>query len=155
MVSKRFAENAGFNQNNPEDYIECLRTLPIETLISIMNDKTSGAPRPVLDNDFILYKPKNLLSGNLYTIDALNMFWSVDLMIGYNNADGVMDMHLWMDAADREDLTSSNFRSPEEFVADYISMYLNMSLKNIKRLLPLALDEYTDLCSPDDEENGP
>ena len=153
-VSRKFVEAAGCKQENPVDQTACLQALPVEILNSTMKNMTSGAPGPVLDYEFILDEPENLLSGKTYATAALEMFNSVDLMIGYNSADGMIDFLLWLYATNTRDLNRSNFRLPQdiyalELVPYYISRYFNKSVTEIERLVTLY--EYTDWSSPYDE----
>ena len=91
--TRAVAQNFSCSLQNTASFVDCLREKPIDEIETFIN-QNPDFPLPVRDNDFVLDTPHNLIAGTTTASSALDMFHSVDLLMGVNNFEGIFDIIL-------------------------------------------------------------
>ncbi|XP_052243610.1 cholinesterase 2-like isoform X5 [Dreissena polymorpha] len=145
LIAKKGCERA-------PDPVKCLRAL---TPRQLQDDDTS-AWQPVIDRDFLLASPQEIIFGNSsHTQNARNFFASLDLMTGANNFDGAVYFRdVWPFIFKTTDMNTFNL-TRGQFTGIAIPSIIADAIKpknhNIASIMGKLLDfEYTDWQLPND-----
>ena len=155
-LARNFSIKAGCPQLSADGYISCLQSKPIQALNeTIAKLPFEASPVPVLDHDFVLDYPVNLMSGDTNASVAIDMFLSIDFMTGFNSADGINDLFRWLEWVNATD--ENNFTISKPVYENTIIPYYMKNFFKTENLTEAAelevLHFYTDWTDPNNVIN--
>ena len=137
--------------NTSSTPLPCLRFLPIDKLNATVNSHLIESVVPVVDAEFVLDEPIKLITGETSATAALEMFFSVDLITGINNADGLLNVNQWLkwtNSTDKNNFTISKENFTERAVKTYMENYFRTTVP--RQALLEAAHVYTNWKKPHD-----
>ena len=139
-LTKEFATLAGCNKLDSLSIVTCLQSKTPKQLFTLVNDANVSNWRPVIDGQFIFDDPK-LIAQGFPSKQVEDMFRSVDLIIGVNNKEGLVNFY------NINETTKLNF-SKSQIDNDLIPNFLKQFGYTKENLYPSvkagAVLEYTD-----------
>ena len=145
-----FAATFGCPQSNTVDMVDCLRQVPSTNFTAIVSPPVQLCP--VNDGIFVPDTANKLMSGKSAASDAYTMFQSIDLMIGFTNADGLVDVlsdMALLNETNLDDFVISKVGFENVLVPKYLRYFLNREPAPVFKLL--TVNEYTDWRNPNSD----
>ena len=151
--TRQFAEASGCSLASTSMFLQCLQNKTIEELQTVVNSLDPGLTSlPTLDNDFILDVPDNILSGRSSVRAAVDMYHSVDLIVGFTNSDGLVMAADWLITLGQTDF--NGFTLPRSGYEDALvpAMLTPSGYPDIPdHVIQSVIHEYTDWSDPESE----
>ena len=157
-VFASFANKLGCTAPDHDDVLSCLRSKGTDEVASVMKSLTAFSPdaHPALDNDFATMYPQYMLDPAKASPDSLDMFQSIDFIMGSTSIDGGLFLPYIAQELALNITSLEQFKMPRDaYERQFIPSTLEGIFKDAKNISQSSIDllilEYTNWTAPNDD----